>query len=65
MTVSTLSKKHKSPAWKERKRQKHTENMALRASLHREKAQYRNGGALDVLKRAEVQARIDAISNNS
>lgn len=57
---STLSKVNKSKEWKERKRQKHRENQDLRASLHSQKANARDYNA-----RAEIQRRIDAISNNT
>lgn len=63
--ISTLSKKFKSPEWKERKRIKHAENLALRSELHKEKRWAGGGGALASNARALVQQRIDAISNNT
>ncbi len=53
---STLSKINKSASWKQRKRQMHEANKALRASLESQKA---NSSGAD--KKAQIQKQIDAI----
>ena len=56
MNISIGSKRNKSAGWKSRKRQQHSENQELRASLEAEK------NRVGWREKNEVQQRIDAIS---
>jgi hypothetical protein len=55
--VSTLSKKFKTPKWKQKKREKASANRQHRANLESEKA-----NASTSAKKFEIQQKIDKIS---